>query len=385
MLRKAIFFVVLLAAGYSVLRADDLKVTLINAGVGESILIQTPGGKNVLLDGGYTGPGNSVVIPYLISRGVTRLHYMIVSSSDSDHSGGLNAILGDNDFTVEQVLYKGANVKARLTNLGSVPAVELPTVINTAPQTISIESGLTVKLLSSRNTESSVNNNSLVIKLVYKNISFLFTGDIETPVVDQIVDNYPTEFPITFLKVPHHGSNSSYSAKFPARIEPQMALISCAKDINNNPDDDTLLVYEVLGIPVMRTDQSGHITIVSNGTTYSVATSLTSTDVTTVSAKPTVHVYPNPAPGTNNPAKATIVYELNGFTDDVRVAVYTVAGELVRSWSGAPKNIGTNYLEWDLKNGSAEDVVNGLYWVQVEARALSGVQVGKSKMAVLKK
>jgi competence protein ComEC len=367
-------------------RAADLKVTLVNVGVGDAILIQTPNGKNILIDGGYEDPGTSILIPYLKARGVTRLHHMVATHAHTDHTGGLKAILADPAFTVDQVIYKQANTTnpSQLGSTGSRPVLVLPTV--TAPPSVELDwdEDLTVEVLAARDIPSAPNDSSIVIKLTYGEVSFLFTGDLEVPFVDDLVNAFPSEFPVTFVKVPHHGSNTSDSALFVARTSPKLALISCAKDQNDNPDDETLDLYAGRGIPVLRTDRNGHIVVATNGVSYSVSTSLFSADVRSVSAEPSVRVYPNPAPANTSPAKATFVYEIGGLADEVRVAVYTLAGELVRAWESAPNAAGSNYLEWDLKNGEGEDVVSGLYFVQVEARAGGGTQAGRTKMAVLR-
>lgn len=356
-----------------------------NIGVGDAILIQTPNGKNILIDGGYEDPGESILLPYLRSVGVTRIHHMVATNRDTDHVGGLRAVLSSATFTVDEVLYKdSATTNAgRLDNIPAGKGVVIDTVTTTA-QTRAWDPALTVKVLSARDGQSSANNNSIVVKVTYGNVSFLLTGDVETPVVDELLTNFPSEFPVTILKVPHHGSNSSISANFPANVKPELALISGAKDTNNNPDDDTLAAYAAAGIPVLRTDQRGHITVTTNGVSYSVSSTLQSTGVRAVSEGPTVHAYPNPAPGKTVPAKAAIVYDLNGVADEVRVAIYTVSGELVRAWESAPAIVGTNFFDWDLQNGEGDDVVSGLYIVQVEARAAGGVQSGRAKLAVLR-
>jgi competence protein ComEC len=383
--RSAIFFVafVVLSAGAL---AADLKVTLVNIGVGDAILIQTPNGKNILIDGGYEAPGRSVLIPYLKSAGVTRIHHMVATHRDVDHVGGLSAVLADSSFTVEQVIYKDTATTNtnRLDNIGARPTLVLSTVTTTA-LTLDWDPSLTVKVLNAREGQSAVNNNSIVLKLTYGRVSFLLTGDIATPVTEEILTNFPGEFPVTILKVPHHGSNSSISSTFPKGTGAEIGLISCAKDINNNPDDDTLDAYAQAGIPVLRTDRQGHITVRSNGVTYSVDTSLVDAGVSSVSESPSVHAYPNPAPGKTSPQKATIVYEVNGLTDDVRVSVYSLSGERVREWSGAPNVLGRNFLDWDLKDEDGADVADGLYFLQVEASAGGGSQIGRAKMAVLRR
>jgi competence protein ComEC len=383
-LKKALIIGLALAAGAGAVAAGDLRVTLVDVGVGDAILVQTPGGRHILVDGGYPGPGNSVLVPYLKSRGVQRLHQVVATHQDLDHTGGLNAVLGDSSFQVDYVVYKDTAVPSRLTNLGARPTVVLSTV--TAPPAVTLEwdPALDVEVLNAREGQAKVNNNSIVLKVTFRRVSFLLTGDIEAPVIDEVVSRFPDEFPVTVLKVPHHGSNSSVSSLFPSRARPALALVSAAKDINNNPDPDTLDAYASLGIPVWRTDVSGHITVITNGVSYSVVPSRQATDASRASSSIPVHAYPNPAPGRASPAQATVVYELNGAAEDALVTVYALSGVRVRRWEGAPRAAGVNFLEWDLKNDDGQDVANGLYVAQVEAQAGGARLRGRAKIAVLR-
>ena len=364
----------------SPLCAGELKVTFVNVGVGDATIVQTPSGKNILIDGGYTGPGNSVLIPYLKAHGITKLEYIVATHRDADHIGGLNDILSDASFSVSYVVCKDTIP----INSGAVPKIILSTVTAPPATTLDWDPALSVKVLNAREGQQPSNNDSIALKMQYDQVSFLFAGDIQGTVADDMVNGFAAEFPITVLKVPHHGSNSSISNDFPSKLHPRLAIMSVAKDQNNNPDPDTLVKYRTYGIPVLRTDEYGHITVVTNGVTYSVTTSQIPTSIESVD-KVAVRVYPNPAPGTTSPPKATVVYNLNGRTDSVRLAIYTVTGDLVREWADLTHNNDDNFTEWDLKNGAGREVANGLYIVQVEAKTGRASVFGRAKMAVFKK
>lgn len=393
--------------------AADLKVTVVNVGQGDGIHIQTPSGKNYLVDGGDTSDAKNPpalndptqdfcpMVKYLLDRNIRTLDFILKTNDDHDHYGGLEAVLGTkvstaagaaNAFTVKAVIFSSSTSK--LTNLAS----------HTETATVGVSSGtrleslaslagiwdpdLTALVLSPRSfsADPSVNSGSIVLKVTYKQVGVLLTADAESPQESDMIADFPADLPSTVLKVGHHGSRTSSSAAFLNVVKPKLAIISAAPQSFGLPDQDVLTrISTMTGAVVMQTHDFGHITVVTNGVTYSAQTTLVGTDVRSVSNGPDVHVYPNPAPGKTNPAKTTIVYSLNGVADEVRVAVYTVSGELVRDWAGAPRNPGTNYIDWDLKNVGDDDVANGLYIVQAEARTAGGSQFGRAKMAVLKK
>lgn len=379
-LRHSALWIFLEISFVSLLCAGDLKVTFVNVGVGDAIIAQTPSGKNILIDGGYSGPGGSVLIPYLKANGITKIDYMVATHKDIDHVGGLNEILADPDFSVSYVVCKDTVP----INIGPVEKVTLSTVTGSPAFPLDWDPTLSVKALNAREGQNPSNNDSIVLKIQYNQVGFLFTGDIEQPVTDELANDFASEFPITILKVPHHGSKDSISNDFPSKIGPKLAIISAAKDLNNNPDPDTLSKYQSCGIPILRTDERGHITVTTNGISYSVSTSQIPSSMKSTD-KVAVHVYPNPAPGNTSPAKATVVYKLNGITDSARLAIYTVSGDLVRERMDITHNNGENFTEWNLKNGAGQEVANGLYIVQVEAKTGESSIFGRAKMAVFKK
>ncbi len=412
--RVAALLAALLAVGISSLRAGDLKVTYVDVGVGDAIHIQTPAGKNYLIDGGDTSDPNTPptlddttqdfcpLVKYLLDNNIRTLDFILKTHDDSDHYRGLQALLGtkttsggSNVFSVGAVVFSSDT--AVLTNLSSHPEtksvrVSSGTRLETLPDLAGIwDPALTGLVLYPRSPTSdpSTNSGSVVVKFTYDRLSFLFTGDAETADETAIrADFSSATLASTVLKVAHHGSRTGSSSAFLDAVTPQVAVVSVAANSYGLPDAEILKRLTDKGAAVYRTDQQGHVSVVTNGSAFAVYTayvsSQTVTDLRTVSSRPSVHVYPNPAPGKTSPAKTTVVYELNGVVDEVRVAVYSFNGELVRSFDGVTRHIGSNYFDWDLKNGEGEAVVNGLYYVQVEAKAGGSSLFGRTKMAVLR-
>ena len=112
--------------------------------------------------------------------------------------------------------------------------------------------------------ENAINNNSLVCKMVYKNFSCIFTGDIEKVAEEAILQQYENsnKLKATILKVAHHGSKSSSSEKFVNIVKPEIALIGVGKNNTfGHPNEGVLKRIEKEGIKIYRTDLNGEITI----------------------------------------------------------------------------------------------------------------------------
>ncbi len=142
-----------------------------------------------------------------------------------------------------------------------------------AGKKINIEEGLYLDILwpDSANVinDNKINNNSLVCKLVYKDFSMLFTGDIEAKAENAILKKYANNLEIlnaTVLKVAHHGSKTSTTEKFLEAVKPKLAVIGVGKNNTfGHPSNITLESLEVMKCKIFRTDENGEITIETNG------------------------------------------------------------------------------------------------------------------------
>lgn len=139
-----------------------------------------------------------------------------------------------------------------------------------AYQRINIEENLYFYVLAPNSnsviTENTLNNNSLVCKLIYKDFSMLFTGDIEEKAESQILEKYSQDMlQSSILKVAHHGSKTSSTEKFLNYVKPKVALIGVGKDNNfGHPNKQVLERLKNMGVKVYRTDKMGEIIIKVN-------------------------------------------------------------------------------------------------------------------------
>ena len=249
----------------------SLQVSFIDVGQGDSALIQDSSGFDVLIDGGRTSAGPTVVA-YLRGQGVDDIDVMIASHADSDHIGGLIDVLEMDDIPVQQVLYNGypgntttwSNFVSAVAAEGlSLTAAQFPMEINwgvTTAYILNPISGL---------SNPDQNDVSIVVLLDQDNIEYLFTGDISSTVEATVVAR-GTPVAAEILKVPHHGSKYSTSADFLSSVQPDEAVISVGSNSYGHPTTETLNRLLAAGSRIWRTDEQGTILITSDGFTYTV-------------------------------------------------------------------------------------------------------------------
>jgi beta-lactamase superfamily II metal-dependent hydrolase len=243
--------------------------TFINVGQGDSALIRDGLGFDVLIDGGEVQAGLTV-LTYLRAQGVNELDVMLASLADSDHIGGLIEILRAPDITVQQVLYNGyPGDTATWTSFVAAVAAEGLTLT-----TVQFPADLTWGTLqahilnpASGLTNPESNDASLVIRLDYNEINYLFTGDINSTIEATVVARQ-TPVASEILKVAHHGSSSSSSNTFLAAANPTLSAISVGDNIYGHPSPLTIERLVTSGSQVIRTDQYGNITIFSDGLSF---------------------------------------------------------------------------------------------------------------------
>lgn len=237
----------------------SFQVIFLDIGQGDAILIQD-GNNQVLIDGGRNGKDLLERLGHYIPFWDHRIEVMIATHPDSDHIGGLGAVL--KNYKVEVVLTNGQvgeTETARLfEKLASERAKEKRVVANGGE--ILLPSGSKIKFLyplSPLSEESVINTNegSLVARLEYENFSFLFTGDLARE--EQALEK---PLPVDVLKVAHHGSKFSTSDAFLDIIHPKEAVISVgAENTYGHPHQEVLRNLQERGIIYSRTDEEGDI------------------------------------------------------------------------------------------------------------------------------
>lgn len=247
---------------------SDLIVHFIDVGQGDSIFIELPDGKTMLIDAGESDQGDKVVT-YIYSQGYDRIDYVVASHPHSDHIGGLPDVLGSfniGNFYMTSAASSTVTYEKMLTAVQNCGADVYDV---TAGDTLLESGNLLVEVVAPKVIDSDeLNNNSVVIKLTYGDNKFLFAGDAEKSEEDGIWTNIKCDV----LKIGHHGSDSSTSENFLKKVEPTYAVISCGLGNSYGHPTDTVLkrLYE-RNINTYRTDLQGTIVFTSDGSEISVS------------------------------------------------------------------------------------------------------------------
>lgn len=240
-----------------------LEVHYIDVGQADAALIKCDG-EAMLIDGGNVDDSR-LISSYLKGENVDKLKYVVCTHAHEDHVGGLSGALAtvsaDRVFApktdADTKAYK--NFKKKVNEQGL--SIETPSV----GDIITLGAG-TIEFLGPV-TEKNVDLNctSIVLKMNYKNTSFLFTGDAERDEEEDIL-SLGADLKSTVLKTGHHGSSTSTTYPFLRAVMPRYAVISCEKGNSyGHPHKETLSKLNDAGVEIYRTDKSGTIIMLSDG------------------------------------------------------------------------------------------------------------------------
>jgi competence protein ComEC len=276
----ALFFATLITYPFSS-ASRDLKVTFIDVGQGDSILVELPGRKKMLIDGGGlpTGAfdvGESVVAPFLWSKGIKRIDVLVLTHGHSDHLYGLPSIAADfrigefweADSPPMDPVYE--KLKASLRGTAQARAFR---------GFSRREGGVEIDALSpppgGPPASPADNDRSLALRIAYGQASFLLTGDIGADAERGILASGPADLRSLVFKSPHHGSRGSSSPEFLAAAAPRVVVISVGGGNRYGfPHPDVLARYAVAGAAVFRTDLDGAVELSSDGNRIAVRTAV---------------------------------------------------------------------------------------------------------------
>lgn len=249
-----------------------LRVHILDVGQGDCILIQLPNGQTMLVDAGKNESATTIT-DYLQALKVTRLDYLVGTHPHEDHIGSLDQVI--EKFAAGKILLPKvtANTKTFRELLETIDKKGLQVTTAKAGVNILEEEGLSVKVLAPLGSHyEDLNNYSAVIKITYREIAFLLTGDAEAASEKEII-NGGANLKADVLKVGHHGSSSSTSLNFLNIVKPEYAVISLGADNEyHHPHPTTLSKLEKAGINILRTDERGTIVFTTDGKDLEVET-----------------------------------------------------------------------------------------------------------------
>jgi len=276
---------------------SPLRIYIINVSQADSILIITPQNKTILIDAGSEMKPNSAAnaISFLHRMNVTRIDHLIASHYHEDHIGGMESVFSN--FEIGRVYDNGncGNYSSGVQRDFQLYASRYEFIHISQDTNLQIDSCLSESKLiapyaspgrcfSARSDASNENDNSILLRIVYGNTSFLFTGDCEKKCEQELIQK-EENINADFLKVGHHGSATSSSQEFLSAVSASIYAISA--DRNRSISDgyfhprqtplENIYSRGANSNSLFRTDLNGNIEIISNGNSISIRPSAQST------------------------------------------------------------------------------------------------------------
>ncbi|WP_066636418.1 DNA internalization-related competence protein ComEC/Rec2 [Desulfolucanica intricata] len=276
---SAIIFLTILGSIFIGEPKQQLTVHFIDVGQGDSALIQTPAGKNILIDTGGrpeelqtgSGVGDRVVLPYLRRLGVRKLDVLILTHPHEDHIGGAAAVIKGLPVNMVLIPPQEKKLEQGYRNLlNFIEFRDVPVQTATAGDRLNVDPRVKIEVLSPVEDMVGINNDSLVLRVTFGEEDFLFTGDIEKEAQSFLLQqNYNLSSEV--LKVTHHGSKNCLPELL-EKVKPEIAVISVGRNNFGHPAVETLENLKSVGAVIYRTDQNGAVIIKTNGKRLRIST-----------------------------------------------------------------------------------------------------------------
>lgn len=258
----ALILLVLIFSTYR--KEDNLRVGFLDVGQGDAIIVRTPRGQNILIDG---GPDNRLLsqLADFLPWWERKIDYLVISHYHADHLVGLIELL--NKYKVEHILVTAHGPSPDFlyqTWQRALAEHKLTPSIVRAGQKFIISDDLYWQILSADSDHKDYNENSLVIRLTYGQVDFLLMGDLPAAGELKLLEQgWPLESEV--LKVGHHGSKYSSSADFLQRVKPELCLIESGLDNKfGHPHRETMDRLAKVACQIFNT-QNGTIKVRSDG------------------------------------------------------------------------------------------------------------------------
>jgi competence protein ComEC len=246
---------------------QELRVTYLNVGAGDAVVIEFPGAKTLLIDAGGTATGEfdtgeAIVGPYLRSRKILKVDYLLVSHPRIDHYGGMASIV--RDFTPEQFWSGAAKGRTRrfeeLDEILDQSEVQRVTLTDETPCR-SIEAVNLCFLYPPPERNDDV---SVVLQLEYGKARLLFAGDIDKR-DEQFLSQRAAGINSAVVKVPRHGSASASTPEFISAVQPKLAVVSGTTRDARPQKQELANRYRNAGAEILRIEEDGAIIIRTDG------------------------------------------------------------------------------------------------------------------------
>jgi competence protein ComEC len=245
----------------------------LDVGQGDAAAVRTPAGACILIDG---GPDRYAAKSLLASKGIRRIDLLVLSHPHADHLNGLIELAEGYDIGIVLMNKCWTNSEQYREFKAAISERRIPKIQAKEGMKLQVGPDLKLVVLSEDrkiSAGSDLNNESLVMKVEYQDLSILFAGDVEEEEELQLL-HLKHGLHSYILKVPHHGSINGAERTFLKYVRPKAAIISVGKNNRfGHPSGSTLHILRSLGAKIYRTDEDGNVTITSDGKGFAVSTS----------------------------------------------------------------------------------------------------------------
>jgi competence protein ComEC len=250
-------------------RRTELRVTHLNVGQGDAAVVELPGSKVLLIDAGGTASGEfdtgeGIVAPFLRSRKILKVDFLLVSHPRIDHYGGMRTIV--NEFSPRE--FWAGSSKGQTSRFDDLEAALERTKITRVPMTAGEPCRIfdEVKFCVLFPPPDKGDDASVVMRLEYGKLRYLFAGDVDKRGEAWLAQN-PKDLRSTIVKIPRHGSATANTAEFIAAVRPRVAVISAGVRARSGVQREEVAGrYRDSGAEVLSTHEDGAITLETDGT-----------------------------------------------------------------------------------------------------------------------
>lgn len=256
---------------WSALDDEDgrLRVSVLDVGQGDAVLIETPDGRRVLVDGGPSGERLAQALGRELPPHRRRIDLVVLTHGQDDHVSGLVTVLERYDVGCVLTGSLPGSSAAYEAWQDALARRGLCRRFAVAGDWVDLGSGVRLEVLGPPSPPlpgpDELNENSVVLRLVYGEVSFLLTGDLAATGEEALLSS-GADLRATVLKVAHHGSDGSTTPAFLAAVRPRLAVISVgAGNTYGHPSPSLELALRLAGAAELRTDQNGGVRLVTDG------------------------------------------------------------------------------------------------------------------------
>ncbi|RND00042.1 DNA internalization-related competence protein ComEC/Rec2 [Lysinibacillus halotolerans] len=284
-----VLFIPALIIHFSGKLSNELKISFINVGQGDCVVIELPYRKQVYMidTGGLLRfeqeqwkksnrsyeIGRDVVVPYLKGKGITKIDKLILTHADSDHVEGAEEVL--QEIEVKEIHITPSSYKEKVMNelLMEAESRKIPIIEQISNRSWKVDD-ITFTYLWPKETTYEGNNDSLVLYMSMNQFDALFTGDLEKEGEQIIVKEYPDLSKIDVLKAGHHGSKTSSSEEFIGKLQPSLTIFSAGENNRyGHPHQEVVERFDAYDLTTLTTSEVGTIEVTISDSNMEIVTS----------------------------------------------------------------------------------------------------------------